>query len=198
MRFDSTIKENGTIGKGGIGGTETSNGNCRKVQFEVYTERWLRIRTQKKYRFEILLDEPSEKIPAGEPGRDGFNSVGIEQPRIIKPANPSFAVNEYKFFMREHIVNNIRQSDLVTFLMDLYEDQRIQSLYDTLGMVSELKSIENQYFFSRDKVSFFPFVKSLLKRTKEFAKVHSKSTEEMKVVELLIYRNISKNFSHSK
>lgn len=100
--------------------------------------------------------------------------------------------------MREHIVNNMRQSDLVTFLMDLYEDQRIQSLYDTLGMVSELKSIENQYFFSRDKVSFFPFVKSLLKRTKEFAKVHSKSTEEMKVIELLIYRNISKNFSHSK
>lgn len=173
------------MGKGGIGGTGTFNGNLRKVQFEIYTERWLSIRTQKQYRFEILLDEPGEKIPAGKSGRHGFNSVGIEQPRSIKPINPSFTVNEYKKFVREQLVNNLRESNLKTFVMDLYEGQRIQSLYDTLGAIDELQGIESQYFLSRDKVSFFPFVKSLLRRIKEYAKTHSKSTEEMNVLNYL-------------
>lgn len=186
------IKENGTMGKGGKGGYETSNGNNRKIEFEIYTEIWFNVETNKQYHFKILLDEPSEKISAGKPGRNGYNSVRIQQPRTIKPLNPSFVVNEYKNFLRNHFVNNIQESKLCEFLMDLYENSRIRRLYDTLGLVDELQSVETEFIHSRDKVSFIPFIKSLLHRIKEFVKHHSVSIEEKIVLNYLYIATFQK------
>lgn len=156
------------------------------------------IRTQKKYWFEIPVDEPGDPVPSGKLGRDGFNSVGIEQPRIIKPSNPAFTVNEYKNFAREQVANNIRASQIRSFLMDLYEDQRIRSLYNPIGLINELQSMENQYFHSRDKMSFIPYFKSLLNRTKEYSKSHSQSTEVTDVLHYLYtatFQKLAANWS---
>lgn len=183
--FSFPTKENGTIGRGGSGGAGTLNGNNRKIEFKIYTERWLSIRTQKKYWFEIHVDEPGDEIPAGKFGRNGVNSVGIEQPRVYKPLNPSFTVSEYKNFAREHDTNNIRRTEIRSFLIDLYKDQRIQALYNMVGLINELQTMENQYFHSRDKKSFIPYFKSLLNRTKEYAKNHAQSAEVTNVLNYL-------------
>lgn len=111
------------MGKGGLGGSETVNGNNRQIMFVTYTERWFTVRTLQKFWFEIVIDKPGEKIKAGEHGRDGFNNIGIEQPHTIGPPNPSITISEYKKYLLEHLENNIRESELRIFLMELPKDK---------------------------------------------------------------------------
>lgn len=58
--------------------------------------------------------------------------------------------------------------------------------------------MENQYFHSRDKMSFIPYFKSLLNRTKEYSKSHSQSTEVINVLHYLYtatFQKLAANWS---
>lgn len=70
-----------------------------------------------------------------------------------------------------YLANNIRESGLKKFLEELDEDEVVQSFYDTMGFVNELYGLEEQYFQLRDKISFVPFVKTLLQRINDYVKL---------------------------
>lgn len=60
--------------------------------------------------------------------------------------------------------------------------------------------MQSQYFHSRDKTPFIPFFKSLLNRTKQYAKIHSESAEVINVLNYLyiaIFQKFSANWSIS-
>lgn len=157
--------------KGGNFGFGTLNGNIVQVQFETYTEKFFGLRTRGfEFHYKIISNVTGEKIPDGELGRDGMNSEGIEQPRELDFISPMYALNDYKNFVRENVVNNSRESDSEAFLMDLDENKDIDSLYDAHGLFNELQGVENQYFH--------------LARN-EYAKGHPELTDDEEVLRYL-------------
>lgn len=77
------------------------------------------IRTGKSYHKSVYANDPGASVPAGNKGLDGTNTAGIEEPRKIAIPSSSPAINDYKNFVRNNLANNIHETYLRQFLMDL-------------------------------------------------------------------------------
>lgn len=89
------------------------------------------------------------KHPSGKSGDDDENKINqIEPLPVRKFEHPSVQINEYKNFVREHLANKecVRVSELRDFVTKLDENNEVQELYDTMGLVNELECLEKQIF----------------------------------------------------
>lgn len=121
-------------------------------------------------------EEDGGVIEKAEDGNDGVNNQNLKAPRVPNLFDNHFQIiNVYKNYVREKLANHIQESELRNFLLDLDENERVQSTYSPIGFVDELLGIENQYFKLRHRLSFDPFVRSLRSRIDEYAIEQSKN-----------------------
>lgn len=125
---------------------------------------------------------PGKTYPKGQQGAENANQEGIKNPISSEFINPSHSINSYKSYLRENLVNNIRESNIRKFLSDLEAKKRIRSLYNTLAFMNELENLENQYLRLRNQISFIPFYLSLKDRINEYAEVSNESADHKKVL----------------
>lgn len=111
----------------------------------------------------------------GANGVDGGNAEGIEYPESVELTNAAFAVNKFKYYIRENLPQNILKNEYEDLFEKLENHKSIQMLYDTMGFADELQSIVNQYYQLRNQLSFVPFIESVLNRTMEYAKNYTES-----------------------
>lgn len=70
-----------------------------------------------------VLETYEHLIPARKNGANGKNADGIVYPTSRKFINVSFIINDYKSYVREHLPNNPRASDLKSFLDEMERDE---------------------------------------------------------------------------
>jgi uncharacterized protein YicC (UPF0701 family) len=181
---EGTKGENGAEGKGGLGGIkgDTIIMQCTTdwyLLFSIY--RWT----------EISRVHSTGRGPPGRDGIRGWNSEGM-----IRPADrnrfaeaPSSIINRYKVYLISSLDDVINKQSLGEFITLLNSDPQVQSTYDTLAFVDELKNLESQFYKQRTEVDFLPVYRSLLLRIKSYAenpKPHE-SSEEYKTVLVRAY-----------
>lgn len=132
--------------------------------------------------------------PKGTNGEWNKNNASIEKPDPAEFINPSHSVNGYKSYLRENLAKNIRESRVREFMGDLEANERIFSLYDTMGFLNELESLENQYLRLRNKIPLFPFYKSLKDRISKYADATNESDDFKKVLAFLHTSVVGKIF----
>lgn len=125
-------------------------------------------------------------IDAGENGIDALfmeNIQPAENPETFH--SPSLILNDYKCFVRENIPNNVFETRLRQLLTHFDENKQIRSQYDALSLVNELQGIERHYLKLCDRISFVPFVESLLRRIDAYADNTFISNDDKKVLYFL-------------
>lgn len=190
MNTNQTVFEigaDGEAGRGGNGGRSEKNGKTRRTKNLFLIIGVLNIDEEEEDGTVDLCDAAR--------GLDG-------QPDPSPPAQPDpfvnqyHTVNQYKEYVREHIANHPRETQMMEFLDDLSKNKQIQSLYNPSSFVDELFSMEKQYFPLRNKVSFTPFVKSLRQRIVEYADSASHasnlSKEDQQVLNYVYTATLSK------
>lgn len=135
--------------------------------------------------------------PDGKNGIDGANDVDIELPNPVKFIDPAYTINSYKSYLRENMVNNIQESRLMEFILNVEMDKRVQSLYDTMGLFDDLRCLENQYLQLRNSLTFMPFHESLLNRTGEYANANEIVGDQRKVLRF-IYTAVAGKISNMR
>lgn len=82
---------------------------------------------------------------------------------------PSLKINAYKSFLRENLSHSLAKSQ--RFLEKLETRSEISNLYETIGLVSDMQSLEAQYpkLNTLDKKLFLPYYENLLKRIEEYS-----------------------------
>lgn len=146
---------------GGIGGMEQSPliGYCRK-----------RVVLDDTPSFNLTGDDVDRALP-GKNGTDGANFLKLELPKI---ADYDFAldkiVNEYKYFLRENLSNSFNKTAGIEFLNKIEGSEKVRNVYDTLGLVDDLKKMEIQIYYLQKNINFNSLYQSLMNRTTEHAK----------------------------
>lgn len=153
----------GSNGKGGRGGKEAKNGRQSDVSIK---KTGLVFHTGDERRLN-RYDKPNEA--PGENGIDGKNCPSVA-PIPFDAYNPSTTFSNYKYYVREHLANDIQISNLNEFLAYLDRDSELNAIYNTNGLIYELESIERHYFRLRDKISFIPFFESLAVRIANYSR----------------------------
>lgn len=173
----------GTDGKGGLGGNETSNGETILVDYSDVNRR----DDETEYgAASIIQNETDKNFTSGFNGTDGNSKEQIEYPESNHLQEPARIVNRYKHFAREFIAkHNMSTSDVTKFLKEMEENDHVNSLYDTLGLVDDLRIIEEQYYRLKKNISFNPTVESLLRRISQYAKDSNKSDEDKQVLRFI-------------
>lgn len=106
----------------------------------------------------------------GENGVDGSNNLGIKYPTTVEMFEAAHTVNAFKKYAMDHLLDSRSSRDnkhLISFLQNIYEDKRIQTLYDTFSSIEELKGLEDQYFRFKKNPHFIPVLGSLLSRSEK-------------------------------
>ncbi|XP_031631115.1 uncharacterized protein LOC116345674 [Contarinia nasturtii] len=151
----------GIDGSGGRGGKGTKSGKMIKAKCLFLIVGAVNIEHTK---------EDGEEVQRASDGRKGSDCIIQMQPEEPDSfVNKSHTINSYKEYVRENLANNIQESALRELLNDLDKNEKIQMEYDCLGFVNELLGIEKQYFKLRNRLSFVPFVKSLLARINKYS-----------------------------
>lgn len=115
----------------------------------------------------IIRTETGKKIPSGANGIDGANHDGIRDPEgPLVVSFPSNSLNEFRKLVREHLVGNVRESELRYMIAKLDEHAIIQTCLYPIDLVNELKGLEDQFFKLQSKLSFVPFYESFVHRVK--------------------------------
>lgn len=149
----------------------------------------------------ILFWQQLNDGAAGSNGKDGLNQEEIKQPEKLEMINPIQTISRYKSYVRENLANNIRESGLHKFLEELDTDEIVLSLQDTMGLVTELQDMDNHYFRLRNKISFVPFVQSLLSRISNYMR-NVESEDDLNILTFLHtaaqskLSSIRKNMNH--
>lgn len=179
------IGAGGYDGLGGKGGKGAANGKSVKTK-----GLFLFVGTLNLEQFE----EDGEKIENGENGSDGTNCQQIVFPEYPDPFKDQAKIlNSFKNLAREHLASNpIYGTKLREFLNDLDENDQVQSNYDSMDLLDELHGMESQYFKLRHKLSFVPFVKSLLTRIIKLANTPCLSIQNKKILNYLHTATLSK------
>ncbi|OXU22710.1 hypothetical protein TSAR_009058 [Trichomalopsis sarcophagae] len=86
-------------------------------------------------------------------------------PRSAIATQVPSVINNYKRYVRENLAYSLKESSLRKFLDEL----DINDFYNTLDFVNELRSLEEQYYNLKDKISFIPFYESMLNRIERYA-----------------------------
>ncbi|KAF8789449.1 hypothetical protein HNY73_007386 [Argiope bruennichi] len=133
--------------------------------------------------------------PAGSSGTNGANSAGLQDP--VPPNGirrlPN-VINEYKSYLRENLNNRFKSHSLLRFLEQINSRNDMRKLYDTLGLIDEFQSLEEQFHLLRDQINFLPFYSSLLERISEFAKGPN-SGENKKVLSYLYTATLGRMYN---
>lgn len=171
----------GFNGAGGFGGAGSRHGNTISVLyadlyiFFVYT-----------FGFGVIFDTANgNKIASGADGVAGKNKEGISSPDPAEFIHPSHSINSYKSFVRENLPNNFAESNLKKFMIDIDGNERIQSLYNTMGFFNELQELENQYLHLRYSTPFIPYYMSLADRIDIYSKSSNESADHTKILRFL-------------
>ncbi|XP_018007170.1 uncharacterized protein LOC108664972 isoform X3 [Hyalella azteca] len=174
----------GISGRGGQGGAGGKRGNSLKVKCKA------------SYCFFIpTYNFHSEDIIFGGynlPGRNGMDGDSRANIENIEPAAiidyKAEIINDYKGYVRENLQVDrgglIRKNDLIKFFSELDISGDVKRLYDTSGLVGELRGLERQSNLLQEKDSVF-FYESLLDRINAFAndfKAQERSKEHNKTL----------------
>lgn len=143
----------------------------------------------------LKLDQqvrPGMAIEAGESGSNGLNNENQLAAEICSFINPSQTINDYKSYAREYLPENICETQLSEFSSQFDKNQQIQLQYDILSLVNELQGLERQYIELRDKISFAPFLESLLNRINIYVQNRDLSNDDAIVLKYLHVATLTK------
>lgn len=120
-------------------------------------------------------------------GKNGLNANGMIQPPQKLFPSIAVVVNEYKAFARESIKKS--PTDVLNKFYEIIEsDSSIQNVYDTLGLVNELYTLEKQFYSLGNNNGLIKYYESLLSRLEKYAKqpkVSEQSAEYKNVLDYL-------------
>ncbi|MCX4084121.1 hypothetical protein N7281_04565 [Rickettsia hoogstraalii] len=162
-KYNNTGK-NGEHGKDGMGGNGGNYGDNIVVS---YSNSWAANGWSLKERIYNNI-----KSPSGKNGIDGNNIQNIEYPKlatIIDELDQAKIINKYKSYLRENLNDRFTKSFLTKFLNILDNNQNVKNVYNTLGLVDELKGLEEQFHKLNKDIDLLPFYQSLLDRISEYA-----------------------------
>lgn len=109
--------------------------------------------------------------------------------------NPLPSLIRYKYNVREQLTASIDVSVSSGFLQYLIQDKRINSIYTTIDLFEEFKSMETHFFKLHNKHSFLPYYESLCDRIIEYSKTFADKTEERQVLGYLYTAVMSRLFA---
>ncbi|XP_055850200.1 uncharacterized protein LOC129914816 isoform X2 [Episyrphus balteatus] len=178
----------GAEGQGGTGGEKMSEGRTVEYDYE------LSYGFFKETRFMDIKWTNGKTIPAGKCGKPGMNINAEKSRSITFMAKPFYAINAYKDFLRINLFENIKESELRTFIENIDNDDYIRAQYNTLAFVKEYEVLESQFFQLRNKIDLVPFYNSLLHRIEEFAKSEN-NIEHKKVLSYVYTAALTKVFT---
>lgn len=132
----------------------------------------------------LIIDKEweGEWTATGKDGNDGV--AALDQPTAVDTAHTATqrSVNEmvidFKSFARSYLardMRNVKRSSVEEFLE--YIDGSVGLHSGVSDFIHELTSLEKQYFHLRDKVSFKPFIGSLVNRIHDYIATHGTSIE---------------------
>ncbi|XP_055842654.1 uncharacterized protein LOC129909605 [Episyrphus balteatus] len=169
----------GSEGQGGPGGEKTSEGRTVEYYYQVIYG------LIKSTSFVGITWKDGNIVPAGKYGKAGINMNGEKSRSKSIMANPYLAINAFKDYVRMNLFENIKESELRSFIDNIDKDDFIRAQYNTLTFVKEYEGLESQFFQLRNKIDLVPFYNSLLNRIEEFAK--SENNKQNKKVLSFVY-----------
>lgn len=131
-------------------------------------------------------------IADGTPGVDGSNDVGIEKPTTGNFSDLPLPINTYKSLLREHLPDSVRSFELKALFNDIEEREEIQKFYNSIGLINDFRSIEDQYLGLKKRIDFVPQIHSLLKRTTTYARTIQEPDENRIALRILYTALLSK------
>ncbi|GIY39034.1 uncharacterized protein CEXT_80081 [Caerostris extrusa] len=127
--------------------------------------------------------------PRGKEGVDGGNApqteIAVEVRNNTKMS--SKILNTYKSYAKENLVDNFKKHSLTKFLSLLDSNSGAKGVYDTVGFVNELESLEEQFYALNPELDFVPFYQSLLIRIEEYAGKRKEGESSNQYVKVLSY-----------
>lgn len=135
-------------------------------------------------------------LPGSDGGIDGNNRTPIQAPKSGKLINPSHAVNSYKSFLREQMARSVKGDNLKRVLDTIENNENIRNLYNTLGLINDLETIEDHYLKLRKEIDFWPYIESLLNRTQ----IHASNLTEQDSITAsrILFTTIKSKIVHMK
>lgn len=184
--------ENGEGGKGGKGGLGGVHGDIITAQC---TADWYMFFS--RYRWQETGRRSNGRGISGRDGIQGENSEYMIQPTARNEFKDSLSsiINRYKVYLISSLDDVINKQPLSEFIILLGSDPQVQSTYDTLAFVDELRNLETQFYKQSIDVDFLPFYQSLLQRISSYAenpRPHESSEEYKKVLTYLYTATLSK------
>lgn len=125
-------------------------------------------------------------------GIDGNSNRAMDPPKLAEFRHPSIIINAYKAHIRRNLPNNIFELQLRNFLNDMENSTSIQNLYDIMGLIDDIFSIENQFTQVKVKAVFVPSIESLLHRIENFIEIHQIDDVHKYVLNLIYTAALSK------
>lgn len=189
----STYNILGTFGHGGTGGIGGKRGeNGHNVIYEDVS-----FLAPPKIKFEVGQEY---NYRLGPNGTDGYNSVNYRedliQANILEQYEILTTLNEYKSWLRqnsEHIKN-----DFVPFYKHIDENSYVRNMSSTSEFLSEVDSIDEEFYKLKSTVDFLPFYESLLGRTYFYVEKYrndTKRVEDRTILSLLYTEILGKIFN---
>ncbi|GFU18336.1 uncharacterized protein TNCV_1980241 [Trichonephila clavipes] len=140
--------------------------------------------------------EDHGKGPSGRNGGSDIPSAPSKAGSTVEaPAN---IINEYKSFLRETLTDRFKKYSSTDFLNQLDSSNKTKNVYDTLGLINELETLEKQNYKLSEELNFLPFYQSLLNKVNEYAvkpKQNEDSVEYYKVLKFLVTATLSRIYS---
>lgn len=134
------------------------------------------------------------KYSEGANGTDGGNCETFNL-NTFNFYNPMQTFNDYKYFVREHLANNIQVSDLNEFLVYLSKNPDLNKLYTTLDFLAEFDSMEHHYFKLQKQLSFISYYESLRDRIVQYSRTLTGKPDDQKAINFLYTSVLSRLFA---
>ncbi|GIX93758.1 uncharacterized protein CDAR_606301 [Caerostris darwini] len=181
--------KNGTAGTGAPGGKDGNDVGLLWTKDEPNPIEWLFGKRTKTYWELKQTFVNNKKGPSGHNGVDGANDNGYQEPEEALIINePTNIINRYKSYLIENLNDRFTKYSLTHFFEELNSNGDVKSIYNTSGLVNELRNLEEQLPVLSGKVDFIPFYQSLLNRINEYVlspKSAEKSDEYKKILAFL-------------
>lgn len=189
----STYNILGTFGLSGIGGIGGKRGeNGHNVIYEDVS-----FLAPPKIKFEVGQEY---NYRLGPNGSDGYNSVNytedLIQAYILEQYEILTIINEYKSWLRRTSV--YIKNDFVPFYKHIDENSYVRNLYNTSELLSEVDSIDEEFYELKSTVDFLPFYESLLGRIYSYVEKcrnDTKRVEDRTILSLLYTEILGKIYN---
>ncbi|GFY45511.1 uncharacterized protein TNIN_165361 [Trichonephila inaurata madagascariensis] len=193
--------EKGTDGRDGVGGKGGQggrHGNDIIASCVVTSPTGLQVlfsSTTRSWQMKSTIEDHG-KGPSGRNGTDGGSDIPPAPSKAgLTVEAPANIVNEYKSFLRESLTDRFKKYSSTDFLNQLDGSNKTKNVYNTLGLVNELETLEKQNYKLSEELNFLPFYQSLLNKVNEYAvkpKQDEASYEYYKVLKFLVTATLSR------